>query len=151
MKRALAVMLFLSAAAWSGAVGASAATDNAVVVTIPFAFYAGDQLLPAGRYLIETPLMGGYASGSMVRIGTQDGSMCRYLLSMPMAGATADSDYHVTFSKLGDAYFLSQVRNSVNGAQLFRSRSHRRLSKEYAQGSPSVSFVELIFAAPRAR
>jgi hypothetical protein len=151
MKRVLSVTILMSLFVFAGAVVASAETENTGLIKIPFAFHAGSRLMPAGDYRIEMPEMGGFATGTMLKISTPDGVICEHLFSMRIDGVTTDNDYHVTFSKYGDSYLLSKVRNSNLGAQLARSQSEKKMSHEFAKGSPSVSTHELILSPSRAK
>jgi hypothetical protein len=151
MKRIFAVSVLLSVGFCVCAAGAFAETGNSCWVKIPFAFYAGDKLMPAGKYLFDMPRMSGFASGTMLQVSSPDGVLSQYLFSMRVDGITWSNDYHIAFSRYGDAYFLSKVRNGELGAQIFRSRTEKKLSSEYAKGSPSVSTYEMVLTPSRTR
>ncbi len=153
MRKALVVLIALCAVTFGFAMGASARPDTpySVLVNIPFGFYAGDQWMPAGKYFIDMTAFTGFASGSMLRVNSLDGSICQYLLTMRINGNTADTDYHVTFTKYGESYFLAKVTNSDLGAQVAKSRAERKLASEHAQASGAVTSVEVVAAPARAK
>ena len=153
MKRTLMILAALGALLLvSGfGFGATSESNTAVTVKIPFAFYAGNQQMPAGEYRIAMPRMGGFAIGSMLQVTSPDGSLCQYLFSTVGRPVTNDTDYHLIFNKYGDTYFLSRVRNSDRGAELAPSRVERRLSNEYSKTSPDVGVVDLTIPDPRVK
>jgi len=155
MSKVMAVLICLSAVIFGFAMVASAAgttdTTNSVLMKIPFAFHAGDKLFPAGQYRIELPQMGGYATGTIVRVSTPDGTECQYLFSMRSNGSVADTDYHVTFNKYGEEYFITKVRNSDLGVDFAKSRTEKKLASEHAKVSGAVSSVEVVSAPSKAK
>ncbi len=135
-----------------GAAGAEvAASDNAVRVNIPFAFYAGEQVMPAGEYWFEMPNGGTLATGALLKVTSLDGSRCQNLLSWPNVGSTAETDWHVMFSKVGDRYFLSGVRNSQLGAALAKSSAEKKLAREYGSGTGEPTVIHLKTQTQRSR
>jgi len=155
MKKVFAVLFSMSVVVFGLAVAASAggpvAADNSVLMQIPFAFHAGDSQFPAGSYRIEMPRMGGFAGGTMVRITSQDGADCQYLFSVRTEGNRQDTDYHVTFHKYGQDYFLAKVRSSELGADLAKSRTEKRIASEYAGKAGATASVEVIAVHARAK
>jgi hypothetical protein len=143
MKRVFAVMMLAGVLIFAAAIGAQAASSNAVAIKVPFAFQAGDMLMPAGEYLFEFPKTGIHASGSIVRISTQDGSICQYLLSRNTSGGNTNNDWHVSFAKYGDSYFLAKLRNGMTGADLPKTRAEKKLAAEYLRNLKPIASVEL--------
>lgn len=145
MKRLLIVLFCLSALISGLSISASAQPQMGMWIKVPFAFHAGDRLMPAGKYLFEMPKMGGFATGTMLRVISLDGSECQHLLSQRINGVITDNDYHVTFTKYGETYFLNKVRNGDLGAALARSRAEKRVASEYSpKASGTVTSVELV-------
>ncbi len=135
-----------------GVAGAAvAASDNAVRVNIPFAFYAGEQIMPAGEYEFELPNSGTTATGALLKVSSLDRSRCQNLLSWPQAGSTAETDWHVMFSKVGDRYFLSGLRNSQLGAVLAKSSSEKKLARAYGSGTGEPTVIHLKAQTQRSR
>jgi len=155
MKKTLAVMFSLSLLVFGFAVTASAGgllePNNSVLMRIPFAFHAGDNYFPAGNYRIEMPRMGGFAAGTMVKITSQDGADCQHLFSVRTEGNTIDTDFHVTFNKYGQDYFLSKVRANELGADVARSRTEKRIASEYAGKTHGTGSVEVVAVHSKAK
>jgi hypothetical protein len=148
MKRALIVLFLVSALTLGFAIGASAMSASTGLIRIPFAFHAGDQLMPAGDYYFEMPMSGRFATGTLVKVYSQTGSICQHLFSQAVDGGFTDNDWHVTFDKYGDTYFLSKVRNSDHGAELSISRSEKRLAAEYRKGAKELGGTVDLRAVP---
>ncbi len=147
MKRVVTVLTFIGLIMGIG-IAAVAASDPVARVRIPFAFHAGEQVMPAGEYWIGMPQSGSLARGAMLKIASLDGSLCQNLLSRPEAGSVADSDWRVTFSKVGDQYFLAGMRNSETGAQLAKSRAEKLFAREYGAGGEPTA-IHLRAHAPK--
>jgi len=143
MKRAVTVLIVIGLLT-GAAIAAVSLSATSVRINIPFAFHAGDQLMPAGEYWIELPNSSTLATGSMVRVASLDASLCQYLFSSPVVSMAKDTDWHLTFSKIGDQYFLATIRNSEVGAALPKSRSEKALAREYATGNTEAAVVHLI-------
>jgi hypothetical protein len=146
------MIVFALAVVMSGIASAAPAQDeNSAYVTIPFAFFVGDDQLPAGQYLFEMPKMGGFAAGTMFRIRSTDGSICQYRLSNRIDGVRTDNDYHVTFNKYGDTYFLTSVRNSLVGAELRKSSLEKKTALQLGTSASGPTSVELKLKPTRAK
>ena len=151
MKRAGTILITLIALILGLAVFAAAAGDNGVRMRIPFPFYAGDQLMPAGHYILDMPRIGGFEAGSMLRILGEDGTVCQHLLSQRTTGNSTDTDFHVQFTKYGDTCFISKVRNSMLGAELIKSRFERKIERDFLTGSATADSVDLTVPMPKTR
>lgn len=145
MKKTVFVLLSVCALISVGALGAFARSDSPVTVKIPFAFYAGDQYMPAGQYVFQFPTGNGFATGTMVKLTSVDFEYCQHMLSRRVEGVTTDTDFHVTFTKYGDVYFLSSVRDSEFGATIHPAKMEKQLARERAAGSGTASTVEYKF------
>jgi len=155
MKRAMVVMVSLIVAVFGIAITASAGgpqeASNSVLMQIPFAFYAGNSYFPAGHYRVEMPRMGGFSAGTLVKITSQDGTDCEHLFSVRTDGNTRDTDYHVTFNKYGQDYFLVKVRGTELGADLPRSRTEKKIANEFAGKALAVASVEVVAVHSKAK
>jgi hypothetical protein len=107
--------------------------------------------MPAGTYYFELTKNGGYALGSMVRIASKDGGICHYLLSRTIPGVKSESDWHISFVKYGDSYFLAKVRNTSVGAEVSKSKSEKKMADEYLHGQKAIANVELQSVYSRAK
>ena len=151
MKKTGTILFSLVALILSMALAVSAAGENGVRLRIPFPFYAGDQLMPAGNYTLEMPRIGGFEAGSVLRIVSADGTVCQHLLSQRTSGNTIDTDFHVQFTKYGERYFLAKVRNLELGAQLIKSRTEKNTEREFLKNMASADTINLTMPMPSAR
>jgi hypothetical protein len=90
---------------------AFAAAGVEMRIDVPFAFYMGDQLFPAGAYHFDMK-HGNFATASFVNVWAPKGADNRLLMT------TAGTDKNTTanqlvFNKYGQKLFLSTV--SING------------------------------------
>src|SRR5512137_2571389 len=89
--------------------GASAGAVVKVQAQIPFAFYAGKELIPAGQCSIELrPMSPHGASTSAVLVRSEHGATA-WIATMP--GSDEDMAIHLHFNRYGKAYFLSKVES----------------------------------------
>ncbi len=97
-----------------------------VSVNVPFAFRAGDTLLPAGKYVIQT----NHANNSIVIQGERQDARIRVAtfasekLDAPTAGT-------LVFHRYGENYFLWQVWNAnyVQGRELPKSAAEKEVAR----------------------
>lgn len=94
-----------------GMMAAFAFAGENMRIDIPFAFYMGDQLCPAGEYQFGMN-HGNYATGSFVNVWAPKDGDNRILMT------TAGTDMHATasqlvFNKYGQRLFLNTI--SING------------------------------------
>jgi hypothetical protein len=134
MKRALVVLFSLSIVLLGSVTGASAGTSPRMWANIPFAFYAGEEMLPAGEYLFEMPDLGHHTTtGSTLAVRTRDGSICVYLQAIAGGIYRSGPAYQVTFTRYGDSYFLSKVQNNDIESNLPKTRSEKKTAAAYAR------------------
>ena len=107
MKRNVTIAVGTAALLLAFAAGASAGAVIKVQAHIPFAFYAGKALVPAGQYRFELrPLSACGASTSAVLVRGENGVMA-WIATLP--GSDEDMAVHLHFNRYGKAYFLSKV------------------------------------------
>jgi hypothetical protein len=74
------------------------------VIETPFPFQAGGRILPAGKYVIEQPVR------DHLTFRADDGFACEALILTRLAEPLPQlTDAHVTFDKVGDMYYASEV------------------------------------------
>ena len=110
MRHHLALLSLVAVLALTAAI-AYAAANVGMRITVPFDFYAGDQILPAGEYAFAME-SGLAATGSQVTIQAKDGKGICILLARP---DTDEAASRLLFAKYGDKHFLSSV--SIQGFQ----------------------------------
>jgi len=128
MKKALMAAFLLVAVIFGSAVYALAGDTPALTVNVPFAFYAGKQLLPAGEYRITMLALNYSATGSILAIGTKDGSLLMYLSGNPSDSRGNEPAYTAKFKKYGGRYFLSEVQNGWRTSALPKTRAEKELA-----------------------
>lgn len=100
MKKLSAIAFF--AIANLAMAGNSFAQTNGVKANIPFDFTVGQQLLPAGTYVIQQ------VQDHVIAIRNLDKPMQIMGLTLPDSSA-ARGDSKLVFNRYGDQYFLSKV------------------------------------------
>jgi hypothetical protein len=124
--RKLTVLLMVVMAVLGLSIAASAANPTILRANIPFAFYAGKELLPAGQYTFELQAIGlGSATASAVAVRHQDGSLATFLFTMPGTGRFNNDLLY--FNRYGNKYFLSKVEAVGLQANVKATRIEREL------------------------
>ncbi len=148
MKKALVVTVFLVAMVLGQVVTATAGTVYRVSATVPFAFNAGGQLLPAGEYIFDMAALGAYAAtGSALTIQTRDDSVFLYLNAIRGDVTNGSQACTVTFSRYGGRYFLSEVRNGAITSRLPKTSAEKELGLAYSRRADPGS-KRLVIASP---
>jgi hypothetical protein len=147
VKKTLVLTFSLIVVIIGSVVGASALPAPAMKANIPFAFYAGDQMLPAGEYLFEMPNVNHHgATGSILVVRTPDGSIRHTLLAIA-AGSYGNRASQATFNKYGGTYFLSKVRSSEFESDLPQTRAEKELKAAYPKEAAGQHFKGVIVAS----
>jgi hypothetical protein len=112
-----------------GAVACSSLQAQSVELrtNIPFAFYAGNTLMPAGEYQV-------HGQGPWVILRSIDGgkSATGVVMTNAASGTDPHRDARLDFTRYGDTYFLSTIWNgwSGNGRQLAPTAGEKELAKQ---------------------
>jgi hypothetical protein len=142
MRRILVVMFAVGIAVLGSAAGFNASNAPTMLIKVDFSFYAADEQIPAGEYLVELRDLGyGSATGSMVVIRNRDGSVFHYLPARAQSNYRFDPNLYVAFTKIGDSYFMSKVHHSEFQANLSKSRIEKEVTLAYSkklQPAPAV-------------
>jgi hypothetical protein len=142
MKKALVVLFSLGVVILGSVIGASAGTTAKLIANIPFAFHAGNQLMPAGEYVFDMDGVGGFcATGSNLVIRSRDGADARILHVLTRGESSKGSAYTVTFTRYGNTYFLSKVQNGAIEAGLPKTNKEKELSVTALSGSGGGSRI----------
>ena len=102
---------------------AQAQQSEKLSVTIPFDYYAGGKVLPAGDYIVSDGIATGVV---MLRSRTQGQAVM--LPTHNVASARPQNNAKLIFHRYGNRYFLSEIwseAGSVQGYQLSPSRTER--------------------------
>ncbi len=134
MKKTSAVTLFLIFMVFGTAIGSTAGAPLRMFANIPFAFYAGNELLPAGSYIFTMTAPGNHAAtGSGVAISTEDGSVYTYMHAIRGDARIPSQVCTVTFTRYGGKYFLSKVQNGVIISGLPKTHAEKELALAYSR------------------
>lgn len=114
------VMTFVSAHAQSG---------TQFVATIPFDFYAGDKLLPAGQYQVARSTQ---SSNDALVLRRTDGRAGTFVLTKTSQANERQEYAKLVFHRYGDEYFLSEIWTSGRsaGRELPIPRRERSLARD---------------------
>ena len=118
------------------AVSAAHAQDSGVKANIPFDFVAGNQVLPAGEYLV-TPEG---SSGQVVLIRSSDNKAAKFATAFNCSSARPSDSTKLVFHTMGGRYYLYQIwrQGFDQGRQLPKSKIELQLAKN---GDTSGEFV----------
>jgi hypothetical protein len=137
MKKALWPVAVLVAAGLASSACVAQTNRGDLMVNIPFRFVAGNQTLPAGRYLvtqlgeINLRIYNSQNRGALVATHSAQGK-------------TAESTGRMVFRRYGDTYVLTQVWFAANstGRLLFRSHIEEELATTGTVGEVAVLQVK---------
>ncbi len=136
MKRTTVLML-LGIVILGLTAAAMAETATRVRANVPFAFYAGKELIPAGEYVFEIRSFGFGPLASSVLLHDQEGSVANIYLTKP--GEVPADEAHLHFNKYGNSYFLSRVEGAGYQANLTVTRAEKEMRVQ--AGSPASTTV----------
>jgi len=95
---------FVAATAILFLAGAAQAQSGALKATMPFSFYAGDQLLPAGEYQITA------IGNGVVKLSNRDAHKSVVFFTTGVKRVTANPiSPRLVFHRYDDDYFLSEM------------------------------------------
>ena len=108
-------------------VGSALAQGDAVRVKVPFAFTAGDRLLPAGTYLITS------LSADVIHIQARDQHFSVMTTEMQDDRQSENGD-ELIFARYGDRYFLREIlcNSAAMNVSLPATKSEKRARHQEA-------------------
>jgi hypothetical protein len=102
------------------------AQQTALAVTIPFAFQAGNQTMPAGEYRVESLLTG---TARVQCLRQVNGAAVMIVSTTPVEARNGYSNPELVFNRYGQTYFLSQIwTGGSQGHQLFKSDREKEIA-----------------------
>jgi hypothetical protein len=118
------------------AISALAQTDNEVIFQAPFAFYAGDVVMPAGSYTLTSD-----DSTKVLFINSEDGSHSALVEYELVDLDTPPSKTEITFNKYGDTDFLDgiTVKGDESKMRILTSRAEKDAAQASAVEAHSVA------------
>ncbi len=120
---------------------ASAQTSQKVIVSVPFAFSAGSQSLPAGNYTIE---LDREESAMILRHETQSGKNQAVIIVASNSSQPIDRDKaYAAFQRYGSQYFLAKVWREGVGQTLAPGKRERELAQRHRNGEVTQITAQL--------
>jgi hypothetical protein len=106
---------------------------------IPFEFYVGEKLLPAGTYVLRPT-----AQGDAIRISNEKGNESVFVMATLHRPNHAVDLNRVTFNRYGNTSFLSSIYwiGYPNGRQLATSKIERQLAQNGSTRIPVAILVK---------
>jgi hypothetical protein len=105
-----------------------------VRATIPFAFRAGENVMPAGDYTFR------HRDSNLV-LHKEGGGPSVILLTNAALRSKPSLDSRANFSRYGERYFLSSVwsQGSAAGFEVMKSRAEKELARQTARESVGIA------------
>jgi hypothetical protein len=108
------------------AVSQTYAQKPTLVADIPFAFQAGDQMMPAGQYSVQRL----FTAGEDLRLLRRAGGSANLIVpTMPMDNQARGGEVKLVFHKYGDTCFLSQIWEGGQSRKLYESKREKELAR----------------------
>jgi hypothetical protein len=111
------------------AVSGVRAQENGVKADVPFDFVVGNQVLPAGEYLVTAQ----GAAGQAILIRSTDNKSAAMTIAFSCASASPSKDTRLVFHAVGGRYFLSQIwaQGYSQGRELRKSSAEIEMAKNH--------------------
>jgi hypothetical protein len=132
MRRALVITFCVAAVLGSIAYAGTAP----VRVNIPFAFHAGDAVLPAGEYVLEDM----YTNNMKVR--SLSGSDSVFVCINRASKLDNVPAFSVSFHRYGDSYFLASLDNGEYKASVLKTSAEKKLADSSLKGTVIASLLK---------
>jgi hypothetical protein len=132
MKRTLTVIVGFSLLVLVLAASAGAGDVPRLRANVPFSFYAGNHLVPAGEYVFQMQAFANRAAGSIVLVRNHEGRVIHMFAAIP-ASSPGNVETCLIFNRYGDSHFLAKLQNSAIQAALIKSHAERELALAYAK------------------
>lgn len=135
MNRIIAIALLAFAGLASA--GSALAQGQSVQATIPFDFAVGNNVLPAGHYLIVAE------ANHVLQVKNRDYGTSSLIVALP-GDSHRRNDGKLVFDKCGDQYFLVSASSSAADLSVVIPTSSREKQARYREASLSVPEQTLI-------
>ena len=132
MKRTM--MNGLMAVALLAGTALHAQSSQKVVADVPFDFHGGSVALAAGAYMIQPA---SDSSSSVLRIANRDHARINSM-AMSQSWKRDTGRPRLVFSRYGDEYFLSEICNGEECAELTKQRREREIAEVTSPESVTV-------------
>jgi hypothetical protein len=112
-------------------------------VNVPFDFYVGKELLPAGDYRFEMGAMTPFtAKSSSLLVRRQDGSSVTGIFTIPGSGSLSIDTDRLHFNRYGNKYFLARIECLEFQADLRKTSIEKELRAQTGQAKDVVLVAE---------
>jgi hypothetical protein len=102
---------------------AHAQEEGKVVVSVPFSFFAGTKMLPAGKYTVSRTASD--TNSPLIIYGNGNSAL---VLPVAFDDAPVD-DLRLSFARVGDAYLLSEVKTQIGTYSIGTGREAATLTR----------------------
>ncbi len=131
MRKALVIAFCFTAVMGSIAYAGS----SPVRINVPFAFNAGDAVLPAGEYVLD------FAYPTNMKIWNVEGKEGVYVPVLRAPALTSVPEYSISFNRYGDKYFLAGMNNGDFKASVVKSGTEKKLAGKNIRGTVIASLI----------
>jgi hypothetical protein len=108
------------------AAGQCSAQQDAMSVNVPFAFQAGDKVMPAGEYRVGRVSL---VLQAVQRIAQSDGDASIMVMTTPVVRTGKAVSPRLVFHRYGSSYFLTEIwTGETQGRQLSKSHGEKELA-----------------------
>lgn len=106
--------------------------------SVPFKFAVGNQVMPAGDYLVKMDV-----AHTRIELMNQDGSVQAYIPVMSRRTVGSPVKASLTFNTYGRTHYLHTVKGAgtPEGWDLFRSRAERESAKSIVPTTTEIALV----------
>jgi hypothetical protein len=140
MKKRLNVAVLVLTIAVSFAVFTKAGDPTTLHVNVPFDFYVGKDLMPAGSYVVQLDrITQASALGSRLVVRKKGSETRHVVTTVPGHLNGIQSTSRVVFRKYDDAYFLAQVNSYGTVCDLTRSRVEKEMAARSLESREQVT------------
>ncbi len=119
--------------------GANALAQTTASVTIPFAFSADNQYVPAGTYKVEL------LSDRFLSLRNTATNQTKVLMVRPEAGPAIETRGRLTFLQEGSRKYLAQVWIAGTSMHSEMAVQHKPERTQATKNTPGVSTIEVAF------
>ena len=108
-----------------------------VTVKVPFAFQAGDKIMPAGEYRIQSA---SFSNEAVQVVGKSDGKSTAAVMTLPVERNGKAVSPRLVFHRYGNEYFLTEIWNGEpQGRHLYQTSREREFAS--TTGSREVTLL----------
>jgi hypothetical protein len=135
------IITVAAALAFTALVPATSHAQQVTQAKVPFAFQAGDKMMPAGEYQIERAVP---STKEVQQIRRADSSASTFVLTIPAESRNKDAGSRLIFHCYSNECFLSEMwSGNGQGLKLMESRREKEISRTSAENELAVVSLPL--------